>query len=112
MKGGLVAMKMWNSLTAIGFVITGLVAVNAANAAPRIGSTSQLQRLSVDLVRSDTQDFFKLGRMKLEREIQTIYEQRSQLDTGVLIIDPSIQPQPDLSPLETPNLGPLKPPKR
>lgn len=104
-------MKIW-SLAAGGFVIisiTGLVAVDAANAHPRMVPTAELQKLSTDLMRSNTQDFFSLGRIKLEREVQTIYESRSQLDTGVLIIDPSIQRQPDLSHLEMP-LRPLKPP--
>ncbi len=102
MKAGRMAIKMWHSLTAGGCFIVGLGAVDPANAHPRTVPTAQLQRLSADLMRSHTQDFFKLGRIKLEREVQIINQPRSQLDVDVLIINPSIQLQPDLSPLEMP----------
>lgn len=103
------AIKMWKSLTASGLVIVGFVATDAAKAHPRLGSRVQLQRLSADLMRSDRQDFFRVGRMKLERGVETINQPQSQFDTGVLVIDSSNQLQPDLSPLETPNLRLPKP---
>ncbi|MEX0270505.1 hypothetical protein AB3R30_15280 [Leptolyngbyaceae cyanobacterium UHCC 1019] len=103
------AIKMWKRLTASGLVMMGLVAADAANAHPRLVPVAQLRRLSADLMRSDRQDFFKVGRMKLERDVETINQPRSRFDTDVLIIDSSIQLQPDLSPLETPNLRLPKP---
>ncbi|PZV07668.1 MAG: hypothetical protein DCF22_21675 [Leptolyngbya sp.] len=103
-------MKMWKNLTASGLVVAGLaVGLEAANAYPRGVSPAQLQRISADLMRSDTQDFFRVGRIQLEREVKTIYDQQSRFNIDLLTIDPSIQLQPDLSPLEKSNLQPLKP---
>lgn len=107
------AMKMWNSLTASGLVVVGLaVGLEAANADPRGLPPEQLQRISADLTRSHPQNFFRVGRIQLEREVEMIDEPRSHLNIDLLIIDPSIPLQPDLLPLETPNLEPLKPLKR
>ncbi len=106
------AMKMWNSITASGCVIVGLLAglVDVAEAYPRGVLTAQLQRISADLMRSQPQGFFRVGRIQLEREVEMIDQPRSHLNIDVLIINPNIQPQPDLSPLEIP-LRPSPPPK-
>ncbi len=90
--------------------MVGLLAgLDVAEAYPSRVQTTPLQRLSADLMRSHPQDFFRAGQMKLEREVETIDEARSRLNSEVLLINPSIQPQPDLSPLEIP-LSPSPPP--
>ncbi len=84
-------------------MIVGLLAgLDVAEAYPRGVPTAQLQRISADLMRSHSQDFFRVGRIQLEREVEMIDQPRSPFNSEVLIINPNIQPQPDLSPLEIP----------
>ncbi len=71
-----------------------------ANPQPRL-MPSDLQRLSRDLIPSSSEDFFRAGQVKLEREVQRLTEPRS-LSEKVLIINPSIQKQQEAIPTETP----------
>jgi hypothetical protein len=104
-------MNISNHLAVGSCIVAGWVfGLETASAHPPVFPTAAFQRrISADLIRSDTQDFFRLGRIKLEREIQAIGERRSPGDADLLIIGPRLRLQPDLSPLEMPTLDPSKP---
>lgn len=69
---------------------------------PRLNS-SQLQSISRDLFRSSSEDFFRQGQVKLEKEIDQLTRQRQLLSEGILRVDPNLKLQQDLQQLEQPD---------
>lgn len=72
---------------------------------PRLNS-SQLQSISRDLFRFDSQDFFRQGQVKLEKEIEQLTQRRQLLSEGILKVDPDLKLQQDLQQLEQPDRSP------
>ncbi len=63
-------------------------------------SPSQMQRISNDLVRSSSRDFFERGQKQLENEIETLNRRQQFLNEGVLKISRDLQIQQDTYPFE------------
>ncbi len=67
-------------------------------------SPAQLQQISGALTRFDSQDFFTRGREQLENEVKLLTERKLFLSEGVLKISRDLQIQPELAPLERPDV--------
>ncbi|MBF2027005.1 MAG: hypothetical protein IGS48_09600 [Oscillatoriales cyanobacterium C42_A2020_001] len=69
-------------------------------------SNLQLNRLSRDLTPSAADEFFRQRRLKLERELRLLAEQRKLTDKGLLKVAPDAQRLPDTLPTTEPNFTP------
>ncbi|UBF24097.1 hypothetical protein K9N68_20515 [Kovacikia minuta CCNUW1] len=87
--------------------LTPLMAKDAAFAQVRPSvqlTPAQVQQISRDLVRSNSQDFFQQGRRQMEEEVETLTRKRLFLQEGVLKISQDLSIQQDLSQFERPTI--------
>lgn len=102
------------SLTLLTLAIAGsLTVANTAIARPNGAITPlsnlQLNRLSRDLTPSAADEFFRQGRLKLERELRLLAEQRKLTDEDLLQVAPDSRQLPDTWPTPEPNVTPQQP---
>lgn len=88
----------------LGFAIGWLSLPTSVNAqtAPRSFTPSQLQQLRNDLIRTQSEDFFREGAEQFEREIELLTREIFLSSESLLKVDPNLQMETDLTQFEAP----------